>query len=89
MSFLYQTATRLLIADSNKSNFHSNLCEISAGVFFMEWEQNKIGKLNDLNFRLRNAKEINLESLSVMNLGLDKSNFWCNAGVSCRKFGTG
>ena len=30
--------------------------------------------------RLRNAKEINLESLSVMNLGLGKSNFRLDMG---------
>ena len=29
---------------------------------------------------IRNAKEINLESLSVMNLGLDKSNSLLNMG---------
>ncbi len=31
-------------------------------------------------FSIRNAKEINLESLHVMNVGLDKSNFRLDMG---------
>ena len=42
--------------------------------------------LNSICFK--NTKEINLESLRVMNVGLDKSNFSRDM-VSCQKFGDG